>query len=213
MKRTLTLILIFSTISVFSQNHYLGISAGVHNSKNSLNTSISEDYGQAFSGGFSYEYRMKKHFHICTNIKYSQQAFSTPSLIFPDKYGNVILDKNFDFKFDYISLQILGGFNFGKKLYGITNFGIVPSLMTSAKNSYNYLDINETVNVMDKFPKLNYSALLEIGWGYEFKNSLTVVSFLSYQHTLTSSTKSEFRVTHSVTTLSIGLKYALKNNK
>ncbi|MFC2110977.1 outer membrane beta-barrel protein [Bacteroidota bacterium] len=211
MKGILIILLAFSSISVFGQNHYIGILAGINESHSLLSTSISESGSiTCFSSGITYDYRIKKHINLGANILYFQNRFSTPSQIFPNKYGtNIWSNEYIDFKFNYISFQFKGGYIVGKNFFANLNLGIIPSILLKAQNTYSYFDKKETVDVTTKFPRFDYSGLCEIGCGYSFKNNFVLFSSLTYLQSFLKS-KAEYGILQKVTTLSLGLKYGLK---
>ena len=209
---TLIMLLIFP-LPVVGQNHFLGLKGGV-NWTNATSTFLVDNNNRTgFSGGLTYEYRLKKHFIIGADLLYLQNGF-TNDITFTDKNGNPIGEKGrSDFNYDYISFPLKGGFIMGNRIEGFVNLGIVPSILIDAKTVVPTFDGHETFNVTDRVTKFDFGGLIEIGGNFKFNDRLFLLTSLTYQHSFTTLTNPDYFADDKITlygmTLSIGLKYAL----
>ena len=76
--------------------------------------------------------------------------------------------------------------NFGTKLYGFTNIGVIPSLLIDAKTIMpvflpdGYVFGNKTIDVTNRVSKFDFAGLIEIGGGYKFKGRYWLFTSFSY---------------------------------
>lgn len=140
-------------------------------------------------------------------------------IVFTDFLGNPTGEKyTTKFNYDYVSLPIKTGLNFGNKFFGFANIGVIPSLLVNAKtitltiNADGRVTGNETVDVTSRVTKFDLAGLAEIGGGYKIKSRYWLFTSFAYQYSLTTITNSEYFADskrHNGMTLIIGLKCAL----
>lgn len=224
MKNTLLIILTITSLKVIGQNHLVGIkAAGNRTNITSENFVSQHDNRLGLSGGLTYEYLLKKHFSIGTDVLYNQRGF-TNDIIFTDYSGNQIGEKyTTKFNYDYISLQVKSGFNFGETFYGFANIGIIPSLLVNANIIFpEYLvDKNiiekQLIDVTSDVTKLDLAGGAEIGGGFKFKNNYWLFATFAYQKSFTTVTNSNYfgssQIKHNGMSLAIGIKYALSKKE
>jgi hypothetical protein len=220
MKNILLIILTIATLKVVGQNHFIGLKGGVNSTNITSSNFLSQtDSRTGLTAGLTYEYLFKKHFSVGADLIYNQRGF-TNDIVFTDNLGNPTGEKyTTTFNYDYVSLPIKTGFNFGTKFYGYTNIGVIPSLLADAKTPTPTFDTdgkltgNETFDVTNRVSKFDFAGLVEIGGGYKFKGRYWLFTSFSYQHSFTSITNSDYfansKIKHYGMTLNLGLKYAL----
>ena len=220
MKKFATVLLILCTISGFGQNHLIGMKGG-HSWTNVISDHYfgDSDYRNGFTGGFTYEYKFNKKFHIGADLLYAQRGFSN-DIVFTDDTGNPIGDKStIDYNYDYLSLPIKGGFSIGNNFTGFLNLGVVPSLLIKAETitpTFENID-GEISDITDRVTAFDFGAMVEIGSSYKLKEQLLLFTSFAYQQSFTSLANEYYfandKVKHHGMTLSIGLKYALRIRK
>jgi hypothetical protein len=220
MKNIFLFILTISTLKVVGQNHLFGVKGGANSTNITSSNFVSQTNSRTgLAAGLTYDFLFKKHFSIGVDIIYSQRGF-TNDIVFTDNGGSPTGEKYTTiFNYNYVSLPIKAGFNIGTKLYGFTNIGIISSFLVDAKTTTSIFDIdgqltgNETFDVTNRVTKLDYAGLVEIGGGYKFKGRYWLFTSLTYQHSFTSITNSDYyansKIKHYGMTLNLGLKYAL----
>lgn len=220
MKNILLIILTIATLKVAGQNHFIGLKGGVNSTNITSSNFLSQtDSRTGLTAGLTYEYFFKKHFSVGADLIYNQRGF-TNDIVFTDNLGNPT-GENYTttFNYDYVSLPINTGFNFGTKFYGYTNIGVIPSLLVYAKTKTPTFDTdgkltgNETFDVTNRASKFDFAGLVEIGGGYKFKGRYWLFTSFSYQHSFTTITNSDYfansEIRHNGMALTIGLKCAL----
>jgi hypothetical protein len=223
MKNRLLFILTLTTLTVTGQNHFLGVKGGANLSEVYASNFINDrNYATGIALGLTYQYRLKRQFTVGADLFYNQLGFST-NIRFSDELGNPtgtnLISKH---NFDYVSMPLKVGINFGKKVYGFSNIGLTPQILINAKTIAPAFDFegvffpSETSNVTNKVNKFDLGAFAEIGGGYKLNERLWMFSSFSYYHSFTSFTNTAYyessTVRHYAMTLQFGLKYALAKN-
>jgi len=220
MKNIFIFILIISTLKVAGQNHFIGLNGGVNSTSITSSNFLSQiDSRLGMSAGLTYNYLVKKHFSVGTELIFNQRGF-TNDIVFSDNLGNPSGEKHTTrFNYDYVSLPLKTGFNIGTNLYGFANVGVIPSLLLDAKTITPSFDTegkftgNETFDVTNKVSKFDFAGQVEIGGGYKFKGRYWLFTSLSYQQSFTTITNSDYfansKIKHYGTVLTVGLKYSL----
>lgn len=211
MKRLLLLAFLTISISVVGQNHFLGVKGGI-NWSDAVDKVADNYFKKGFSGGITYEYRLKKYFLFEADLVYSQSGFENDIMIVDENGQPVYGTGRLVFQFDYVSLPVKAGFIIGNKISGFIFLGIVPSINVSA----NVIPPDESItfDVSDRITKFDLAGIIELGANFTLVNRLLLFTTLSYQRSITSFSNSEFfgdgvdaRLYN--ITLSVGLKYAL----
>ncbi len=220
MKNIFLFILTISTLKVAGQNHFIGVKGGANSTNITSSNFLSQtDSRTGLAAGLTYEFLINKHFSIGSDLIYNQRGF-TNDIVFTDNLGNPTGEKyTTKFNYDYISLPIKTGFNFGTKLYGFTNIGVIPSLLVDAKTTTPTFDTdgkltgNETFDVTSRVTKFDFAGLAEIGGGYKFKDRYWLFTSFAYQYSFTTITNSNYfansKIRYNGMALTIGLKCAL----
>lgn len=220
MRNIFLLFLILATKTVSGQNHLLGIKGGAGwTNVTASNFMNDRNYRTGLAIGLTYDYLFKKHFSADADIIYNQRGF-TDDIIFTDDLGNPTGEKaTTKFNYDYITMPLKVGINYGNTVYGFANIGLTPFILVDAKTITPAIDFNgttipgETVNITDRVNKFDIGGLVEIGGGYKFKERYWLFTSFSYQHSFTTITNSDYfansTIRHYGMTLNIGLKCAL----
>lgn len=215
MKKLLALLIILFTVPVIGQNHLLGLKGGI-SATNVFSNSIfsNTDFKNGFIAGLTYEYRLKKTFHLEADLLYANKGFEM-DIIFTDETGSPTGDfLTSKFHYNYISIPLKFGASFGKKLSGFANIGLVPSFLTKAIYKtpalLDYEEINqdntEFVNSFD------LGAIIEFGGTYTIQEKYFLFASLAYQQSFTGIIKdnpNSSNMNHYGMIFSVGVKYAL----
>lgn len=182
--------------TAIGQNSLIGVKGGISwTGQTSYYFHNEEKFRTGLAVGLTYDYTFKKYFSAGADIIYNQRGFS---LDWPlvDNQGNYIgRDMTYNYNYDYITLPLKAGFNYGKKFYGFINLGVTPSVLVSAKVK-NPIFIEENgalvpthyvkTNVFQDMKKFDIGGFAEIGAGYKIKERYWLYSSVSYQHSFTS---------------------------
>jgi len=222
MKSIFIALLMIYSISAFGQTHFLGIKGGINWSNVDTDVSIysNRDNRIGFSGGLTYEYHFKKPYFVAgADLLYAQKGFRIEKY-FPNEGENVGGNLEIINNYNYLSLPLKGGVVIGEKITGFVMLGLVPSRVIKAESilSLQFSDGRKdeiNTDIIDKVTKIDFAGLAEIGGSILIGGRLFIITSLVYQRSFTTITNSNYipnnEVRHYNTTLSIGLKYALKN--
>jgi hypothetical protein len=223
MRNLFLLFLSIITLTASGQFHLLGFKGGASwtnvKASNFINNR-NDRTGLAI--GLTYDFNFKRHFTLGADIVYNQRGF-TNEMIFSNNQGNPTGRKETNepirFNYDYVSMPLKVGFNYGNTVYVFTTIGLTPSIIVEAKTITPTIDFNRTIifgetsNVTGRVNKFDIGGLIEIGGGYKFKSRYWVFTSFSYQHGFTTITNSNYfknsKIRHYGMTLNLGLKYAL----
>jgi hypothetical protein len=227
MRNIILLFLTIATINIYGQNHYIGIKCGasrtqVKDDNFTESKSFKRGFRTGLSFGLTYDYLFKKYFNAGADIIYNQRGF-TNDIIFTDDLGNPtgkILKTKLNY--DYVTIPLKVGFNYGKTIYGFINIYVTPSILIDAKTvtpTADYIQIQGNIIPSVKSPnpnnanKFDIGGLFDIGCGYKFKERFWLFTSLSYQQSFTTITNSKYfanrEIMHYGMTLNLGLKFAL----
>lgn len=215
-------VLTIVAITAIGQNSLIGVKGGVNwTGQTSSYFQNEEKIRTGLAVGLTYDYTFKKYFSAGADIIYNQRGFSLDWPLLSDNQGNVIKDVTVYYNYDYITLPLKAGFNYGKKFYGFINLGITPSMLVSAKvkNTPVFIDENGTlvpthyvtINVFQGMEKFDIGGFAEIGAGYKIKERYWLYSSVSYQHSFTSFSNENYwgknsKMRYYGMTLSFGMK-------
>ncbi len=188
MKKILAPLILLITITADAQNHLIGIKGGVSWSNASTSKYFEPYFKTGFSGGITYDYVFKKYFSTGLDITFDQRGF-LEKIFFMDEDGNMtegyISVKN---NYNYISLPLKIGFQYGESLYGFLNIGIVPSFLINGNFTSPDIYLNgilfegEKINITKRANRFDLSGLAEIGGGYKFKGKYWLYLSFIFQH-------------------------------
>jgi len=219
-RKIFLLLLTFTTITVNGQNHFIGVESGVNRTNVAAkNIFDNENFRTGLNIGITYDYIFKNHFSAGADIVYNQRGF-TSDINFTDFLGNPTGQKEtLSFYYDYLTVPLKVGYNYGTTFYSFANIGLTPSVLLDAKTIIPVIGLAESVlfreryNVKNKVNQFDIGGILEIGGGYKFKDRLWGVLSFSYRHSLTTFTNSTYfpdsKARHYGVTVNLGLKYAL----
>ena len=215
-------LLSFSSVS-FAQNHFLGVKGGISwTDITAKDFTIDRNFRTGTTFGLTYDVRVQKNTHYGVELIYNQRGFTSDlnsNLIYGGIEG---MKGKLIFNYNYISLPIKVGFDYGEKLYGFTNFCLAPSFLTVARQSLltvttdNIVVPGELSKITSIVNRLDLAFILELGGGYKFsRNSLVFASF-SFLHSLNSITNKFYfentNIKHYGFIFNIGFKFALKKD-
>ncbi|MDL2254841.1 PorT family protein [Bacteroidales bacterium OttesenSCG-928-J16] len=221
MKNILLILLTAMAMNVAGQGHLVGVKGGVNFTNITSKYLKDTDYRIGATTGVTYEYRFKNCLSVGADLIYDQRGYLIEDLWFTDAYGNILGNGEVKYHYDYISLPLKIGFNFGNKFFGLANIGVIPSLLVNAKGIAPYFVLNLNIieekhkyDVSDGMRKFDLAGFVEIGAGYKFCDHYSVFASFAYQHSFRSFTDPDMWGSHKIynngMSFNIGVKYALK---
>lgn len=219
-KQLLFIILTVTTLNLTGQNDLIGLNVGLNSTNTSSDFLSSTNYAKTgLSAGLTYEHLFKRHLIFGTDLIYNQRGFKD-DVIFYDIEGNPTSEKyTTKYNYNYVSLPLKLGFTFGKKLYGFTHFGVIPSFLVNANTIVPTFDSNanrhgeETFDVTYRVSKFDFAGLFEIGASYPLNETYLFFASFSYQRSLTTLTNANYFANSTIKmygmALNLGVKYAL----
>lgn len=217
-------LLLAAATTTHAQNNFLGIKGGF------TATSAHVDFynggvtgsRNGFAAGITYEHLFKSGLSLSADLLYSQRGYKTSfsydglptnngAARKPGFISNVLNTYN------YLTLPLRGGFNFGNTFYGFVNAGLVPALILHSEAPYFVYDINGplvqqgTRDVTDKRNLFDLALIAEAGGGYCFSNESRAFIAASYQQSTPDAAAGlEYgTVHHNGLTVALGFKWSL----
>lgn len=222
MKTLFTIIIISINLTAISQSHYLGIKGGVNwCGQTGDNYFKKSESIQRFSFGLDYSFRFKNNLKIGGNILYSQTGFVMPSE-FSDEFGNPINVQSVysEFLYDYLSVPIKVGYEYGNKGFVYGNIGMATSFLLNAKTISPTLNENleefgrTEYDVTDKVAPIELAGIIEIGFGYTFFEKIGVYVEGNFHHGFTTITTKDYFYGKTIynyrASVNLGIRYKLK---
>lgn len=231
LRKIFLFVFLIPALVINAQTNLIGIKSGVNftniTNANKLTYNKIHDhieYKFGFAGSLSYEYVFKNKISLGVDLLYAQKGFEYKSnFIYGDQLdpvtGNIIViappltPYN---QYDFISIPIKISYNFGRKLYGISSIGFMPSYLITTKhyNDNHQYEINSTI---EKAKRVEFSGLLELGAGYQFKKRWHVVFLTSYFYAFNGINGTNYYLYNDIKNYgfnaSLGLKYQLGMSK
>lgn len=216
MRKIIAILILISTITASGQNHFIGVKSGINwtsvNSDYSLNNSNKRT---GFSGGLTYQFKINNSFSLGIDLLYAQKGFNSDINFINPSGEPVGPDEESNFNYDYFSFPLKAGYSIGNTISGFINLGVVPAFIVKAETIVPTFEGSETIDATDEVTSFDFGGIVEIGASYAILDRLLIVTSFGYQHSLTSLSNSDYfpesNVKHYGMTLSIGVKYALKN--
>ena len=123
------------------------------------------------------------------------------------------------FHSDYLSFPLKIGYVLGDKFNGFAKVGICPSILISAQtttpiiNASGSITGENTFDSKNSLSKFDLGGLVELGAGYRIFENFDIFTSLMYSQSFTNYYKQMVNGTirHSGLSVSLGLKYRLKN--
>ena len=221
MRNLFLLVFIFvAAIEVNGQNHFIGVKGGPSwTTANGYGNDYKDDFRTKLTMGFTYDYFFKKHFSIGADLLYDQRGLAYADFPLTDEDGRDFGQKMLTMRnYNYISVPLKAGFNYGEKLFGFANICLVPSWLVYAENTFliansdGSISASRTSSITENAKKFDLGGLLEIGGGYKF-GRYWLYSSVSYQHSFIN--VENYSIFNNPTLLygfklNLGFKYALK---
>jgi hypothetical protein len=199
MKILFTLIIVSINLTAISQIHLLGIKGGVNWCDQAGTFFKNTATIQRYSIGLDYGFQFKNNLKIGGNVLFSQTGFKDP-LIFTDEFGNPI-DRDpvyTNFLYDYLSIPLKLGYEYGNKGFVYGNVGIVTSLLLKSTTTapvfdenFNEIGRNES-DVTNNVSPIELGGLVEIGFGYTFFGKLGLYVEGNFHHGFTTVSSNEY---------------------
>ena len=220
MKTLLSIIVVAISFTGISQSHYLGIKGGINWCNQSGDLFKNTKGLTRFSAGLDYGFKFKNNLKIGGNILYSETGFKYKT-IFTDDYGNPITNgiSYSDFHFNYLSIPIKVGYEYGNKMFVYGNIGFSTSFLLFSMISSPVLNANleeidrDNADITSIVAPIELAGIIEIGFGYTFFEKLGVFIEGNFQHGFTTLTTNEFFSGNTIlnykTSASIGIRYKL----
>lgn len=219
MKYIFLLVVLSVAFVADAQNHMIGLKVGSNNTDISTSQFLMDHNPKSgWLAGFTYDYHFLEQFYFGAALMYDQRGF-TNDIIFTDNTGTEYERYTADFEYNYLSLPISAGFNFGNKLYGFVEIAAVPSFLLDANyifpafNSKGELIGEEVIDAGTDVNTFDFAGKGEFGLGYKIKQKFYLYASFAYQQSITTTYESQYFMSddmkHYGTAMSIGLKYIL----
>ena len=216
MRKIILALMLISTIPTFGQNHFIGLKSGINW------TTVKWDHSNdpsnkrtGFNGGLTYQYIINNNFSVGLDMLYDQKGFKN-NIIAINPSGEPIGPKaEIDFNYDYLSFPIKMGYSIGNTILGFINLGVVPAFIVNAETIVATFDQSKTIDHTNLVTSFDLGGLVEVGGSYAVLDRLLITTSIAYQHSFNTLSNSDYfsdsNMKHYGMTLSIGVKYALKN--
>jgi hypothetical protein len=222
MKKLKMVLIIITGISInsFGQVQTIGLQSGLNITNyrsNVLPSGTDNRYG--LIGGLNYGLLFQSKYSVDINFLYNQQGFGD-KITFTDNKGNFLQSGIMKFYSDYLSLPLKIGYVLGDKFNGFAKMGICPSILISAQTTTPIIDASGNITGDNKsdskssLSKFDLGGLIELGAGYRLSENFDIFTSLMYSQSFNSFSKQIIMngsIRHSGLSLSLGLKYRLKN--
>jgi hypothetical protein len=219
MKRVVIIVFILFSSVTFGQKHLIGIQGGLNLTNfTSKESDVNTEMRIGFTGGFTYDLKLANKYRIGVDVLYAQQGFSD-NFIFTDNNGVFIGEEKTEMNYDYLSLPIKFGCEFGNRIRLIPKIGIVPAILIKAEISSPTVDGSgmvtgkEIIDHQDYVSKFDFGGIVEFGIETDLSENIIFCSNLNYKHSLTTFSNSNHLegqdMRHFGFSLTVGLKYIL----
>ena len=152
---------------------------------------------------------------------YVQTGFKLP-FVLTDQLGNPLDHKPVftQFYYDYISIPVKVGYEYGNKGFAYGNIGITTSFLVNAKTtvprfneSFDEIGRDE-FDVTNTVAPIELAAIAEMGLGYTFFEKIAIYAEGNFQHGFTSITSKDYFKGKSIfkynASVQLGIRYKLK---
>ena len=222
MKKYFIISLLVLSVSLYSQNQFIGAKGGLSFTSVSGFLSDASSRRMSYTLGMSYEYQMNNNFLLGADLLYQQKGYSD-YLLFADENGIPQGSGRLNYSFNYLSLPIKAGYIYGNKFSGFAYLGFVPAFLTDA-----YYQASDTEGVLDDSSeisrisakdytaKFELSGLAEIGANYQMSHRFLLTTAFTALYGLTHITNygnSENTMRNMGIFLTFGVKYALSQKE
>lgn len=163
----------------------------------------------------AYEYQINSWLQFGGDLIYSQEGFI-------NGYQECCTgspqtdDVKLIYKYNYLSLPIKFGVNYGNKIAVFFNLGVIPSYMIQSKIASIWLatdDLLDEFNEKQFVNEFDLGALIKIGANYKLGERYYISTAFAYKHGFTqianSNNTSKIEGTNYGLSLNLGLKYSL----
>lgn len=217
MRQIIIIITIFLSTQVSGQNHFIGIQCGV-NWTNVITDDFLPDRENriGFNGGLAYEYHFDGPLFLGTALIYAQKGF-TNELQFTDEFGNTISTETFEFNYDYVSIPIKIGVQFGNQFSVFGSLALVPSILVNAETiepAIEGVQEKQVNDITDRVTTFDFSGIVEIGAKLDLSERSNLFTSVGYQRSFSTITNEDYfadeNIFHQGIIISLGLKYAIK---
>jgi hypothetical protein len=165
--------------------------------------------------GLTYEYLINRSFSLNADLFYDLRGcyFETP--VYDDLGNPTGTSGSTKEDFTYLSLPLKVGYNFGGKLYGYVNLGVIPAKLLRSTVTFPMGSLNgeRSYNNYSNYKKFDISALVELGGGYKINDRIRLCTTFAFQNSLIPATLPEdgdyFVLTHYGMSFTAGIKYTL----
>ena len=217
-KQLLILLFIITSSNIYGQDYYIGVFTGYKNSNIRSDIFENSNSRKSIEMGLSLERNHNKTLHSEIGLHYSQKGFVTDEQL-TDLTGQPLgeLAKT-HFNYNYLSIPIKVGYNYGNRISGFINIGVSPSLLLNSKLKIEAIeDIMEEVSVSttESVSKFDIGGMVELGGKYQLSKSWYIFTSVELESSFISITNEDYfkeeSIKHYGINLRLGLKYALLN--
>ncbi len=217
-KHLLITLFIIISCGTYAQDYYIGVFAAYKNSNVKSENFENTKSRKGIELGLSLERNHSKNIFSELGLLYSQKGFVLEGP-FTDLTGQPTgyISKT-HLNYNYLSLPIKVGYQYGNKISGFINFGLAPSLLLNSKHVSEEIEgimeeiSGSTTGIVSKF---DIVGLVELGGRYKLSDSWFLFSSLGLESSFISVSNEEYfreeSIKHYGINIKLGLKYALLN--
>ena len=217
--RFFLLVTLAISVAANGQTRYIGFQGGL-----SLANIHANDFydNSSFKAGIvceiDYKSSFSDRFNTTIGLSYFQNGFKD-ELIYQDMNGFEINHDEVRYVFDYLGLPIRFGIQAGKKIKGIVNVGVIPSLLVRAKDKFPDLDFTiendeHALDIRKYLSKFDLAGLVELGTEYDLSNKFGIFALVGYRYSFTTVSGKEYfqdsKMRNYGYTFTLGARYKIK---
>lgn len=222
MKNILLITFVITSLGLTAQMHLIGLKGGV-NFANISATNFSKSMANplGLSGGVTYDYLINSYLSVGIDVLYQQRGFQSNSIFTNDEGEQIGTSLKSQFNYDYVTVPIKIGFNYGEKLYVFGNVGVTPALLIRAVTTIPPFEIAEIkmkgqrVNSTRNVNQFDIGAFLEIGVGYKLNNRYWIYASGTLNHSVIAFNNANYfpasNLKHRSISAYLGVKYRIGN--
>lgn len=212
--------LLIYSFGLNAQGQFLGFKGGLSwTDITSSNFLKDRDFRFGNTFGLTYDSRIKDHLTYGIELIYNQRGFSSKLNLNEIYGGQEAKNDKLEFNYNYISLPIKVGFDYGHRLFALAHLGLAPSVLIKAQESLPTIIVDTIVipskltNVTGRANRFDLAAILDLGAGYKLYNNSFVFASFSFLRSLTSITNKYYyegrNIKHYGFMFNVGLKFEL----
>lgn len=173
------------SLTAQAQGLSFGIRNGLSISGLKVKNGHKNDTRWAYTGGFSLDYNLNKHFVLGADVLYAPRGVHNDRWVIG--IGGMRAKVSNQYDLEYLSVPLKAGFQLGKKLKGTLFIGVVPSGLLVAYRKVGSDDTSgETKDqVTGDYKRFDMAGMLELNGDYQIKERYSIGVSVNAQQSFT----------------------------